>query len=469
MSANIENNDLITPIILAGGRGARLWPISRLSRPKQFLPLFNGLSLFQQTLIRINDESFYEKPIILTNIEHQFLVVEQAAEMGIEPAAIIVEPAIRNTAPAIIAASLIAAKDEKDKLIHILPSDHIIKVDNAYLNALKIAKQGAKNGYLVTFGIKPNRPETGFGYIKARKIRAHEIKAEKAYLVEKFIEKPNLEKARKMLFSGDYYWNSGMFLFSSDVFLHECKKITPKIFTNAKRSVKQAQIDYPFIKLEEKSFLTSPPISIDKAIFEKTKLAAIVPSPIEWDDLGSWESVWRNKKRGKNNNLQIGSATISNSKNSLIFSEKTHIVVDGVDNIAIIASEDVVYVGNIAATQHIGNIVEKLGNNSKTAPFTQRSLIIHKEWGNYSIVLDEENLLIKRLFIKPGKDFPLREKDCQIVNLFVVRGTAKLRLGEKIITLNENKTASIEQGLAYNIYNPGKSTLEIIIMQINYC
>ena len=457
---NLSKKNLITPIILAGGKGTRLWPMSRSSRPKQFLPLTGKLSLFQQTLRRLNDPSIYDKAIIITNDDYRFLVAEQALEIGIELEAILLEPVARNTAPAIIAASLVAAKNNKDRLVHILPSDHDISIDEAYKNALNIAIKSAKNKRLVTFGIEPNEPATGFGYIEA-----FEQEPSGAYSVKKFIEKPNLDKAKQMLASGNYYWNSGMFLFISSVFLDECKKLAPKIFTAASASVEKARKDLDFLRLEEKSFASSDNISIDYAIFEKTKLASIVPSYIQWSDLGSWDAVWKVNKRDENNNMQSGKASLSNTKNSLIISEKTHIAVDGLDDVAVVASEDAIYVGHLSEAQNVGEMVKKLSANPKTAPLTQTHQTTYRPWGGYSSVLGGERFQVKRLFVKPGKQLSLQKHHHRSEHWVVVRGTAEVQIDKKTMSLSENESVYIPQGSVHRLHNPGKILLELIEVQ----
>jgi len=455
-----NDNDLITPIVLAGGKGTRLWPLSRSSRPKQFLPLTGDLSLFQQTLLRLADPARYASPIIITNDEYRFLVAEQALECGVDLEAILLEPVARNTAAAIAVASLFAAKGNEDQLVHILPSDHDILVDEAYLAALDIARAAAIAGKLVTFGIKPTEPATCFGYIEAGGQEPNS-----AHLVSRFVEKPDLAAAKEMLNSGNYYWNSGMFLFSAASFLRECESLAPEVFEAASASVELATNDLDFIRLDPEAFARSPDISVDYAIFEKTKLAAMVPAAIQWSDLGSWDAVWKAAKRDGNNNMQRGPASLSNTTGSLIVSEKLHIAVDGLDDIAIIASEDAIYVGRLSETQNVAIMVKRLCSNADTRALTTTHQTTYRPWGGYSSVVDGERFQVKRLFVKPGKRLSLQKHHHRSEHWVVVRGTAEVQINKKTMTLRENESIYIPQGAIHRLFNPGKMLLELIEVQ----
>jgi len=460
----IDNNNLIVPIVLAGGKGTRLWPMSRSSRPKQFLPLTSDLSLFQQTLLRLVECGFYTEPIIITNEQYRFLVAEQALECGVGLKAILLEPVARNTAAAIAVSSLVASKKNKDQLVHILPSDHDISINDAYLNVLEKAKDAASTGHLVTFGITPTEPATGFGYIEAGKQVMSGVNS-----VARFVEKPDLSVAKEMLASGNYYWNSGMFMFSASTLISECKKLAPKVLASASASIDLAKKDLDFIRLDPDAFAQAPDISIDYAIFEKTSLACVVPSPIQWSDLGSWDAVWKTGKRDSDENLRRGAVSMSNTKNSLVISEKLHVAVDGLDDIAVIASEDAIYVGRLSEAQNVGAVVKSLSANSKTKELTDIHQTTYRPWGGYTSVLNGERFQVKRLFVKPGKRLSLQKHHHRSEHWVVVRGTAEVQINDTTMTLTENKSVYIPQGAIHRLFNPGKILLELIEIQTGSC
>lgn len=451
---------LITPVVLAGGKGTRLWPMSRSSRPKQFLPLTGDLSLFQQTLLRLADGARYGSPIIITNDDYRFLVAEQALECGVDLHSILLEPVARNTAAAIVAASVVASTDNENCLIHVLPSDHNVVVDDAYLTALDTAKTSALSGRLVTFGITPTEPATGFGYIEAG-----DIEDSGAHIVRRFVEKPKLKRAKKMVQSGNYYWNSGMFLFSAAPFLKECEKLAPEVFAAASASVEGAKEDLDFIRLDEKGFAASPNISIDYAIFEKTSLASVVPSPIQWSDLGAWDAVWKAGDQDSDNNVKRGPTSLSNTTGSLVVSEKLHVAVDGLDDVAVIASEDAIYVGRLSNAQNVGAVVIALSACPATASLTETHLTSYRPWGGYSSILNGERFQVKKLFVKPGKRLSLQKHHHRSEHWVVVRGTAEVQVDDKTMTLRENESVYIPQGAIHRLSNPGKILLELIEVQ----
>lgn len=451
--------NLIVPIILAGGKGTRLWPMSRSQRPKQFLALTGDLSLFQLTLQRLADPERYDKPIVVTNADYRFLVAEQAQEIGVELAEVVLEPIARNTAPAIAAASLIAARNGA-RLVHVLASDHNILVDSAYITAVDTAVAAAKSGRLATFGITPTAPATGFGYIEGG-----DKQKSGALAVKRFVEKPNETRAQEMIASGNYYWNSGMFLFDSAVFLSECKTLAPDVLAAAEASVQAAHKDLDFMRLGETEFAESPDISVDYAIFEKTALASVVPSPISWSDLGAWDAVWKESPADSAGNVTKGPVHVFDSKNSFALSEGTHVVINGLEDAVVIASEDAVYVGKLSDAQGVGKVVQELAKISTTAKLTEEHRTSYRPWGGFNSLLFGERFQVKRLFVKPGKQLSLQKHHHRSEHWIVVRGTAEVRIGETTRMLRENESVYIPQGELHRLSNPGKILLELIEVQ----
>ncbi|WP_343313843.1 mannose-1-phosphate guanylyltransferase/mannose-6-phosphate isomerase [Brucella sp. BE17] len=450
---------LIRPVVLAGGKGTRLWPMSRSQRPKQFLALTGDLSLFQMTLKRLSDPLRYLPPIVITNEDYRFIVAEQALECGVELSDVILEPVARNTAPAIAAAALIASKDEPT-FVHVVASDHNIELNDAYFQAVDTATRVASMGRLATFGITPTEPATGFGYIEAGA-----AEESGACAIRRFVEKPNEEVAREMLAAGGFYWNSGMFLFRSDVFLDECKRQAPEVYDAAEASVAEARHDLDFIRLDKSAFEKAPDISVDYAIFEKTKLASVVPSPISWSDLGSWDAVWKESRQDEAGNVSRGPVSLHNTNNSLVLSEGVHVAVNGVDDLTVIASEDALYVGKLSESQSVGMIVEALMKQPATAKLAEEHRTTYRPWGGYTHLLFGDRFQVKRLFIKPGKQLSLQKHHHRSEHWVVVRGAAEITIDDERFSLSENESTYISQGAVHRVSNPGKILLEMIEVQ----
>ncbi|MCL6706557.1 mannose-1-phosphate guanylyltransferase/mannose-6-phosphate isomerase [Pseudomonas sp. R2.Fl] len=451
----------IVPVIMAGGMGTRLWPLSRSAAAKQFIRFLGEETLFQKTLRRVSDPSRFEPPVILTNDEFRFLAAEQAREAGIDVTAIILEPVARNTAAAVaVAASFVARRFGEDTVLQILPSDHEIPVNDTYTRCVETGRQAALAGHLVTFGITPTEPATGYGYIELGK----ELPGG-AHQVARFVEKPPLEKAEKMLEAGKFYWNSGMFLFSAGKIINELQAVAPEVLEAASQSLDAATEDLDFVRLDLEAFAKSPSISIDYAVMEKTKNAAVVPAEIGWSDLGSWDAIWKLGDKDEQGNVVIGNATVVDSGNSLVMSRNTHLAVQGMEGIAVIASEDAVYVGRLDASQEVGNLVKTLAATAETEHLTQTHPTSLRPWGGYTSVLQGDRFQVKRLFVQPGKKLSLQKHHHRAEHWICVKGTAEVTIDDKVTILHENQSTYIPQGAVHRLANPGKILLEMIEIQ----
>ena len=456
----MSNSSDFTPVILAGGKGTRLWPMSRSARPKQFLALTGEWSLFQATLLRLRETGDYADPLVVTNEEYRFLVAEQAAECGVALGAILLEPVARNTAPAVAAASAFAENRNPGTLVHILPSDHEVGVDDAYRQAVATAVTAAEAGQLVTFGITPTEPATGYGYIEAG-----QEQESGALTVSRFVEKPDAGIAQKMIAAGNYYWNSGMFLFKAETFLAECERLAQEVHEAAISSVNNAAADLDFIRLDMEAFSQAPNISIDYAIFEKTDKAAVVRSPIVWSDLGAWDAVHKAGGPDDQGNVARGPVSLIGTSGSLVISEKLHIAVNGLEDVAVIATEDAVLVGKLSKAQGVGDIVKALKSDPETLALTEIHRTSYRPWGGYTSLITGERFQVKRLFVKPGKELSLQKHHHRSEHWVVVRGTAEVTIGDTIKTIGENESVYIPRGEVHRLANPGKIELELIEVQ----
>jgi mannose-1-phosphate guanylyltransferase len=453
--------DKIVPVIMAGGKGTRLWPLSRSSAPKQFIQFTGDRTLFQATLERVSDPATYESPIIITNEDFRFLAAEQARELSIPLAGVLLEPVARNTAPAIAAAAAYAMKLFGDKaILQVLASDHEIVADERYIEAIQIALKTARSGRLVTFGIAPTEPATGYGYIEAG-----DPLADGARAVKRFVEKPNREIAQTMLDAGGFFWNSGIFMFSARKILGEIREHAPAVADAAIDAVANAKKDLDFHRLDADAFKKAPDISIDYAVMEKTVNAAVVPSSFTWSDMGSWDAVWKLGERDEDGNVTLGNATVVNTRGSLVLSRTSHLAVQGLDGVAVIASEDAVYVGKLDDSQNVGSLVKLLASAKPTEALTQTHPTSYRPWGGYTSVLNGDRFQVKRLFVTPGKKLSLQKHHHRSEHWICVRGTAEVTIGDEIKVVRENESVYIPQGEVHRLANPGKIMLEMIEVQ----
>jgi mannose-1-phosphate guanylyltransferase len=453
--------DLIIPVILAGGQGTRLWPLSRSARPKQFLDLVGDRSLFEQTLLRVSDPTRYAPPVVITNAEYRFLVAEQALETGVALSGVLLEPVARNTAAAIAAAAVfVGDRFGADAVMHVLASDHAIETDASYWQSVDIAAAAARSGRLVTFGIVPKHPETGYGYIEAGAAIGDGVLE-----VARFVEKPDLARAKEMVASGKFSWNSGMFMLGAGTFLDELETLSPATLTAAREAVAKARADLDFIRLDPEAFAAAPDISVDYAVFEKTRLAAVLPVTYPWSDLGSWDAVWKMAPKDSADNFSRGAVTLNNTRNSLVVSESAHVAVEGLDDIAVIASEDAIFVGRLSEAQKVGALVKALKQDAATLGLTETHRTTYRPWGGYSSVLAGDRFQVKRLFVKPGKRLSLQRHHHRSEHWVVVRGTAEVTIDGTISMLTENQSIYLPLGCTHRLANPGKILLELIEVQ----
>jgi mannose-1-phosphate guanylyltransferase len=451
----------IVPVIMAGGKGTRLWPLSRATAPKQFIQFVGDKTLFQETLARVSDPALYESPIVLTNEEFRFLVAEQARELGVSLSAVLLEPMARNTAPAVAAAAVLTGNlFGKEAIMHVLGSDYEIAANEIYFDCVRKARDAAANGRLVTFGITPTEPATGYGYIEGGK----ELSGG-AHAVKRFIEKPPLEKAQEMLAAGSFYWNSGMFMFPASLLLAEMRSYAPAIATAAAEAVSRAVKDLDFTRLNAEAFAKCPDISIDYAIMEKTSNAAVVPSPFRWSDLGSWDSVWKSGTRDADGNVAAANTTVVNTRNSLVMTHGVHLAVQGMDDVAVIASEDAVYVGPLKDSQNVGQLVKMLASASATSKLTETHPTSYRPWGGYTSIFNGDRFQVKRIFVTPGKKLSLQKHHHRSEHWIVVKGTAEVTVGDNVQMLRENESIYIPLGEIHRLANPGKIVLELIEVQ----
>lgn len=445
----------IQPVILCGGSGTRLWPISRAQYPKQFMSLPNGSSLFKETILRARDIEGSKCPIIVSNDAYRFYVSSSLVEENID-GAIILEPASRSTAPAIALAAFSAFLEE-DALLLVMPSDHSFQNSKAFCDAINYARMVAESGKLVTFGITPTYPETGYGYIK----KGDELQ-NNVFKVNCFLEKPSLECAERMLSEGGYYWNSGIFLFKASTYLEELKKYAPSIFHATSIAWRERHKDLEFIRPSD-VFYDSPTDSIDYAVMEKTSEAVIVPIDCNWNDLGSWKAFYDTSPKDMNGNALEGDVITENSSNCYFYSTGRLIAAVDVKDLTVIETRDAILVANLQSAQNVKRIVEKLKLIKR--PEFESHLKSFRPWGNYETLVKSDRFQVKRIVVKPGEQTSLQKHYHRSEHWIVVSGTAKVTLKNKIHLITENESIYIPLGDAHRITNPGTIPLVLIEVQ----
>lgn len=450
---------MLTPLILSGGSGTRLWPISRKNLPKQFLSLTGEGTLFQQTVARAIALPDSTPPLVVASDDHRFLAADQLLEMGVEGATIMLEPAPRNTAPAIALGAMQAMLSDPETLLLVLPADHLVGDTASFVDAVQSALPAARDGWLVTFGIQPDRPETGFGYI-----RHAESIGVGTFRVEKFIEKPDRATAEAYLAEGGYGWNSGMFLFKAARYLEELGLHAPAILETTRKAFQSAQADLDFVRLDKEDFAKVPDDSIDYAVMEKSKNAAVVPVSCEWSDIGSWSALWLAGGKDENGNLLEGDTLAIATRNSLVRSHDRHMIATvGVEDLIIVTTLDATLVAHRSAAQDVKKVVDHLKAMNRSEHSLHR--VVHRPWGNYDSLETGDRFQVKRIMVKPGAALSLQKHHHRAEHWIVVSGTAEVTCDDRVFLLGENQSTYIPLGSVHRLRNPGKVPLEVVEVQ----
>jgi len=452
----------IFPAILSGGSGSRLWPVSRSTYPKQFLTLNGSKSLLQQTLLRVGDGDMFHRPMVIANNDYRFLVAEQVQEIGVEPLSIVLEPAGRNTAPAAAVAALIASQADPNALVMLLPSDHVIANQPAFLDACNRAAEAAMRGYLVTFGVKPDRPETGYGYIHQGP-KFDDLPG--AFEVDAFVEKPDEETAQSFMDAGGYHWNSGMFLFPAALFLAELGRLGPAICSAAVRAHAAAHTDLDFLRLDEDAFSQSPSESIDRAVMEKTDKAVVVPADFGWNDIGAWHALWEIADRDDQNNAIIGDVAALDCTGCYLRNEDGPLIATaGLEDTVVVSTPDAVMIAPLAKIAGVKDLVTKILADGHPEALQHRR--VYRPWGNYTDTDEGPRFRVKRIIVRPGGCLSLQRHKHRSEHWVVVEGEAQVTLGDDVATLRANQSTYIPKGVIHRLENTGADPLHLIEVQV---
>jgi mannose-1-phosphate guanylyltransferase len=446
----------LIPIILSGGSGTRLWPLSRKMYPKQFLSLLHDETMLQKTLTRLGGIE-HAAPIVVCNNEHRFIVAEQARQVGIEDLSIILEPVGRNTAPAIAVAAIHALMKQSDPLLLVLSADHEIADEAAFSDAVNRAQELAGGGRLVTFGIVPTQAATGYGYIHRGPAQGP------GFGVDQFVEKPDRQTAEKYLASGEYYWNSGMFLFKAKAYLNELQKFNPEMVKLCYQAADHMTRDIGFLRLDEAAFAACKADSIDYAVMEKTDLASVVPMDAGWSDIGSWSSLWEQGRKDGSGNTIHGDVMTSDTEGTFVHAESRLVAAVGVRDLIIVETQDAVLVADKSKAQEVKQIVERLQQEGREEENYHR--IVYRPWGSFDSVDEGDGYKVKRISVKPGARLSKQMHHHRAEHWVVVSGTARVFRNDEIFDLQENESVFIPQGATHYLENPGAEPLDIIEVQ----
>ncbi|CAA9891100.1 mannose-1-phosphate guanyltransferase [Candidatus Methylobacter favarea] len=445
------------PVILSGGSGTRLWPLSRGQYPKQFLPLVSDHTMVQETLLRLAGLVGLKAPIAVCNEDHRFMMAEQLWEIGAKPAAIILEPVGKNTAPAVAMAAL--AAESEDEVLLVLPADHVISNLEAFHKAVVEAEILAGQGFLVTFGIVPTEPETGYGYIKRDSLQQGAV----AFNVAAFVEKPDLDTATHYLQTGNYFWNSGMFAFKAGSFLKELEKFNPTMLSICEKAFKAAKVDLDFVRLDKEIFSSASSDSIDYAVMEKTDKAVVIPLDAGWNDVGSWSALWDVTDKDSLGNAISGDVLTVGTENSFIYAENKLVTVIGVRDLVVVETKDAVMIASKNRVQEVKQIVTRLKELKRSEANVHRKA--YRPWGHYDSVDSGDRHQTKRIVVKPGAKLSLQKHHHRAEHWVVVKGTALVTKADEKILLSENESVYIPLGTVHCLENPGVIPLEIVEVQ----
>ena len=448
-------------VLLSGGSGTRLWPLSREAYPKQFLPLLGEHSLLQATWLRVRDLPGVGAPLVVANEEHRFMVAEQLHSLGARPDALILEPVGRNTAPAIAVAALRAISGGEDPILLVLPSDHVIRDEAGFRTAVLQALPAAEAGSLVTFGIVPSAPETGYGYIFAKVSQAAPGDGVRA--VERFVEKPDLATATEYLASGDYFWNSGMFLFRASRYLDELGQFAPRMLAQCRAALAGAKIDNDFLRLDRAAFEACPSDSIDYAVMEKTAHAVVLPIDVGWNDVGSWSALKEISEQDSDGNAHRGDVLAIDTRNTLAWSERRLVALIGLDDMIVVDTDDALLVAHRDHVQDVKQAVAKLKADAR--PHAKLHRKVYRPWGSYDGIESGPGFQVKRITVKPGASLSLQMHHHRAEHWIVVSGTARVTCDENVFDLCANQSTFIPLGSKHRLVNVGAEPLELIEVQ----
>ncbi len=449
---------VVVPVILSGGTGTRLWPLSRELYPKQLLPLLSEVSLLQQTAWRVRGAGF-APPMVVCSAEHRFVIAEQLRSLGIQPSAIVLEPSPRDTAPALAAAAELVAARDPEALMLVLPSDHAVEDPEAFREAVASAATVAGAGHLVTFGMAPRSAETGFGYIKQGKA----LPDLPGFGIERFVEKPDAQSAKRFVSSGHWWWNSGMFVFPPRLFLEELSGLEPLLAKHVADSVSRARPDLDFLRLEEGSFTAAPAISVDHAVMEHTKRAAVVPADFGWSDVGSWSALWEMGERDESQNVILGDVITDDAAGCYLRSDGPLVAALGLRDTVVVATTDAVLVADRGRDQQVKAIVQRLKKQGRDEAITHR--LVYRPWGSYEGIDAGPGYQVKHITVKPGHQLSLQRHAHRSEHWVVISGVAEVTRGKQVLTLREQMSCDVPVGVDHRLANPGPEMLHLIEVQ----